>query len=58
MTDKHLESNFFSIKQYMEQVDKFYDQYLIKNPAKINSTERVVYLASDEYRVFSEIQRE
>ena len=58
MTDKHLESNFFPISQYMDQVDKFYEQYFIKNPDKVNSTERLVYLASDELRVFSEIQRE
>lgn len=39
----------------MSKVDEFYEDYLKKNPDKENSTQRLVYVASDEQHVLNGI---
>ena len=56
LSDKYHEAVLFDLDRYMYQVDKFYEQYFIKHPEKINSTEKTVYVASDERKTFKTIQ--
>ena len=42
----------FELKEHMKYVDKFYEDYLTRNPEKENTLERIVYLASNDPNVF------
>lgn len=54
-SDKYYEARFFEIEDYMAKVDEFYAIYLIKNPDKVNQTQRTVFVASDEATVFKQL---
>ena len=42
--------------EYMRRVEEFYTRYFIRNPDKINSTKKTVYVASDELSYLTQIK--
>lgn len=54
-SDKSDEANFYDIKDYMDQVDDFYDVYFLKYPSRVNMTKRTVFVASDDQGVFESL---
>ena len=54
-SDKGNEANFYDIKEYMHQVDEFYDVYFLKHPDRVNATKRTVFVASDDKSVFESL---
>ena len=42
----------------MLHVEDFYQSYFLKNPDKVNTTQRMVYVASDEREIFKQFERE
>lgn len=57
-SDKYTEANFFSASDYMVHVEEFYDRYFLKHPDKVNTTQRMVYIASDEPGIFKQFETE
>ena len=57
-SDKHDEARFFESKEYMRHVDEFYERYLIEHPERVNSTKRLVFVASDETFMFELLTKE
>ena len=54
-SDKSNEALFYEVDEYMVYVEEFFETYFLKHPEKANSTERAVYVASDEILVFGEL---
>ena len=56
--DKKTEAVFYKLSEYMQHVDRFYEDFFIQNPNVNDSkTVRTVYLSTDDFSAIDEIKR-
>ena len=55
-SDKYTEADFYAVEDYMKHVEEFWEIYFLKHPDRVNTTQRAVYLASDEGSIFRDIR--
>ena len=52
------EANAVELKDYMLYAKDFYDKYFMKNPDKLNSVRKTVFISTEEPNITEECLRE